>query len=229
MSISISGSVGEGGQNRSDDVRTVYTLFNKILASPLVVSDQASAELIQTIKDFQQPFLSRPDGRIDVGGRTWGKLITATAMPGTEDLGDAEDPTVPGDMHLGGANAAWTARHQWNERYEAEFSRWVEQLFADKKGSLAACLRNPEGNSLYSEEDRNNSIFSDCADLPYLLRAYFCYKKKLPFSFNATISGSRYSNNNQPGSRRSFLNYSSFSRMARAISNSVHSGFFRFF
>ena len=105
----------------------------------------------------------------------------------------------------------------------------MEQLFADRKGSLAACLRNPAGNSLYSAEDRNLSIYCDCADLPYLVRAYFSYKKRLPFSFNTTISGSRYSNNNKPGSRRSFLSYSSFPKMARTISNSVHSGFFRFF
>ncbi|MCI5143529.1 MAG: hypothetical protein D3909_17770, partial [Candidatus Electrothrix sp. ATG1] len=121
-----------------------------------------------------------------------------------------------------------TAYYQWSEHYEVEFSDWVEQLFADKKGSLAACLRNPEGNTLYSDEDRSNSIFSDCADLPYLLRAYFSYKKKLPFSFNSTISGSRYSNNNRPGSRRSFLSYSSLSSLANTVANSVHSGFFRF-
>jgi hypothetical protein len=226
----ITGSVGQGGQNRPSDVRIVYVLFNNILADPLTVSDQVSAELIQTIKAFQQPFLSRPDGRIDVGGRTWGKLITATEMPNTENPGGGGEPVDPNaEINVGGSNAAWTAYHQWNESYEAEFARWVEQLFADKKGSLAACLRNPEGNSLYSDEDRMNSIFSDCADLPYLLRAYFSYKKRLPFSFNVTISGSRYSNNNQPSSRRSFLSYSSFSALATAISNSVHSGFFRFF
>ncbi len=227
----ITGSVGQGGQNRPSDVRIVYALFNKILSTPLTVSDQVSDELIQTIKAFQQPFLSRPDGRIDVGGRTWGKFITATEMPETEvpENPDPDDPTLPGEINLGGANAAWTARHQWNDSYEAEFSRWVEQLFADRKGSLTACLRNSSGNSLYSAEDRNISIYCDCADLPYLVRAYFSYKKKLPFSFNSTISGSRYSNNNRPGSRRSFLSYSNFARMARAISNSVHSGFFRFF
>ena len=72
-------------------------------------------------------------------------------------------------------------------------------------------------------------MFSDCADLPYLLRAYFCYKKKLPFSFNSTISGGRYTNGNTPSARKSFLSYASFSSLTRAISNSVHSGFFRYF
>jgi hypothetical protein len=222
----ITGSVGEGGQNRPQDVRIVYALFNKI-SSPLPVSDQVSAELIAAIRDFQQGFLSRPDGRIDVGGRTWRELTAAAANPGSDPVDPPSNPG--GEISVGGAGAAWTARHQWSDSYEAEYSRWVEQLFADRKGSLAACLRNPAGNSLYSDEDRNNSIYCDCADLPYLLRAYFSYKKRLPFSFNVTISGGRYTNNNKPGKRSSFLQYSSFASLARAISNSIHSGFFRFF
>jgi hypothetical protein len=223
----ITGSVGEGGQNRPQDVRIVYALFNKI-SSPLLVSDQVSAELIAAIRDFQKSFLSRPDGRIDAGGRTWRELTAAAANPGGHPP-PVEPPSNPGgEINVGGAGAAWTARHQWSDSYEAEYSRWVEQLFADRKGSLAACLRNPAGNSLYSDEDRNLSIFCDCADLPYLLRAYFSCKKRLPFSFNSSISGGRYTSGNQPGSRSSFLSHSSFVSLARAISNSVHSGFFRF-
>jgi peptidoglycan/xylan/chitin deacetylase (PgdA/CDA1 family) len=81
MSTSLSGSVGQGGRNRADDVRTVYTLFNKILPTPLEVSDVCSTELIRAIKDFQEGFLSRPDGRIDVGGRTWRELTAAVEKP----------------------------------------------------------------------------------------------------------------------------------------------------
>ena len=211
----LTGSVGDsGGQNRPRDVRIVYDLFNTILSSPLAVSDECSAELMQAIRDFQSTFMSRPDGRIDAGGRTWRELVAAAGSGEPEEEPDG--------------GAAWIARNQWDNAYEAEFSGWVKQLFTDKKGSLAACLRNPAGNSLYSEEDRNLSIHCDCADLPYLLRAYFSYKKRLPFSFNSSISGGRYTNNNQPGSRSSFLDYSSFTGMATAISNNVHSGFFRY-
>ncbi|MCI5157914.1 MAG: hypothetical protein D3906_05635, partial [Candidatus Electrothrix sp. AUS1_2] len=229
MPVSINGSVGDsGGQNRPEDVRTVYALFNKILSTQLAVGDECSAELIAAIRDFQSAFMSRPDGRIDAGGRTWRELIAAAANPNPGGGGTEVPAESGGEINVGGAGAAWTARHQWNDGYEMEFSRWVEQLFADKKGSLAACLRNPAGNTLYSDEDRNLSIHCDCADLPYLLRAYFSYKKRLPFSFNASISGGRYTSNNQPGSRSSFLDYSGFADMARAISNSVHSGFYRF-
>jgi hypothetical protein len=131
-------------------------------------------------------------------------------------------------FNLGDSNSAWIATQQWNDSYEAEFARWVERLFAKKTSTLAACLKNPAANTLYTDEDKNRSIYSDCADLPYVLRAYFSYKKKLPFSFNISISGGRYTNGNMPGTRRSFLNYSGISAVARAITDNIHSGFFRF-
>ncbi len=84
MAISITGSVGKGGKNRAEDVQAVFSLFNKTLPTPLKVSDQASDELIQAITQFQRAFMSRPDGRIDVGGRTWRKLTAAANTPKTE-------------------------------------------------------------------------------------------------------------------------------------------------
>jgi hypothetical protein len=132
-------------------------------------------------------------------------------------------------FNLGNSNTAWIATQQWNDSYEAEFAQWVAHLFAQRGSTLAACLKNPAANSLYSDEDKNRSIYCDCADLPYMLRAYFSYKKKLPFSFTSSISGGRYTNGNTPTARRSFLNYASFSKLATALTNNIHSGFFRFF
>lgn len=91
----ISGSVGEGGQNRSRDVRLVYALFNKVLSRPLEVSDQCTEELIQAIKDLQKGFLSRPDGRIDVGGRTWKRLTIPAGGIGKSVLLSFDDGPSP--------------------------------------------------------------------------------------------------------------------------------------
>ncbi len=77
MPDSLAGSVGQGGKNLPDDVRLIFALFNKILPAPLPAGDQCSTELIQAILEFQKPFLSHPDGRIDVGGTTWRKLNAA--------------------------------------------------------------------------------------------------------------------------------------------------------
>ena len=101
MAISITGSVGEGGRNRPEDVRTVFSLFNKILSDPLDVSDQSTDELIQAIRDFQKSFMSRPDGRIDVGRTTWRKLLAAADEPGTD---------IAGSVGEGGQNRAEDVR-----------------------------------------------------------------------------------------------------------------------
>ncbi len=91
----LNGSVGEGGQNHSHDVRFIYALFNKILSRSLEVSDQCTDELIQAIKDLQKGFLSRPDGRIDVGGRTWKRLTTPAGGTGQSVLLSFDDGPAP--------------------------------------------------------------------------------------------------------------------------------------
>jgi peptidoglycan/xylan/chitin deacetylase (PgdA/CDA1 family) len=104
MANSITSSVGQGGQNRAEDVRTVYALFNKILPEPLTDSNQASDRLIQAIKDFQKAFLSRPDGRIDVNGRTWRELMAATEAPAVEEK------EISGSVGEGGENRVQDVR-----------------------------------------------------------------------------------------------------------------------
>ncbi len=43
-------------------------------------------------------------------------------------------------------------------------------------------------NTLRSEEDMLNVFYTDCADLPYYLRAYYAYKNNLPMSFVLEIA-----------------------------------------
>ena len=96
----ISGSVGQGGQNSPQDVRVVYALFNKILSRPLAVSDQVSDELIQAIRDLQKTFMSHPDGRIDVGGRTWRRLTPSESGIGKSVILSFDDGPAPtGALH----------------------------------------------------------------------------------------------------------------------------------
>ncbi len=101
MIRSLTGSVGENGKNRPKDVRAVYALFNKLLSIQLVVHDICSTELIRAIREFQQDFMSRPDGRIDVGGRTWRKLTAAVETPKTE---------ISGSVGQGGQNRSRDVR-----------------------------------------------------------------------------------------------------------------------
>ena len=69
----ITGSVGKGGRNRSSDVKTVQRLLNNHGKS-LKVDGIAGPKTIGAIGSFQMQHFGWKDGRVDVGGKTWGKL-----------------------------------------------------------------------------------------------------------------------------------------------------------
>ena len=91
------------------------------------------------------------------------------------------------------------ARLAWDQTTEAFYSAWIEQLFDAPPEedlslpSLGPLLRHPNRNFLHNYlglgEDNALEATPDCADLPYLLRAYFAWKLKLPFGFRTCSRG----------------------------------------
>jgi hypothetical protein len=84
----ITGSVGQGGKNTPADVQLIQTLLNshlRVPAMPLQVNGRVDQQLINAILHFQRHAvgLSRPDGRIDPGGRTFQVLTGAAPQVAT--------------------------------------------------------------------------------------------------------------------------------------------------
>jgi Type VI secretion system (T6SS), amidase effector protein 4/Putative peptidoglycan binding domain len=71
----LTGSVGEGGVNRQADVERVQRLLVKNGYEPGAIDGDPGARTIAAIRSFQSRFLSVPDGRVDVNGRTWRELL----------------------------------------------------------------------------------------------------------------------------------------------------------
>lgn len=76
----LAGSVGARGRNFPEDVKLVQELLNRATRVPwalLAVDGRIGPLTIGRIEDFQRNVLgfSRPDGRVDVAGRTWRNLI----------------------------------------------------------------------------------------------------------------------------------------------------------
>jgi murein DD-endopeptidase MepM/ murein hydrolase activator NlpD len=104
MAWSLSGSVGRYGHNLPADVLTVQQLLTRAAARTrdprldpgridgVLVSPPSRCPTVAAILAFQQGFLRAPDGRIDVGGRTWNRLVEASA--------DAPSPSVTSTMGL---------------------------------------------------------------------------------------------------------------------------------
>ncbi len=145
-----------------------------------------------------------------------------------EELGGGAGGKADG---IGDDQSAWIATRSWNLDFEEDFSSWVATLGEARAegrcSTLTSCLRNRYANTLYEAEDAGREYYADCADLPYVLRAYFAYKNRLPFSFTSAISGERYTSGNQPLGRQSFLDYGSLSSLMTGIAGRVHSGFYR--
>lgn len=106
-------------------------------------------------------------------------------------------PAAPG-------NQAWPSVRAWDAGEEALFSAWVRELFhADLGADLATTAmdkitsdasRNLLHGSLGWDEDGKHptglAMRPDCADVPYFLRAYYAWKRGLPFVFRGCSRGS---------------------------------------
>ncbi|HEY6881065.1 MAG TPA: hypothetical protein VI299_23730, partial [Polyangiales bacterium] len=94
---------------------------------------------------------------------------------------------------------AWKATLAWERDTEALYAAFVEQLFSHPVSdlrswsSLSELLKKPERNLLFDyrglNEDDTLTLAPDCADLPYLLRAYYAWKLGLPFAFHTCSRG----------------------------------------
>jgi murein DD-endopeptidase MepM/ murein hydrolase activator NlpD len=110
MQWHIGGSVGrwdKGAANAKEDVETVQDMLrhaalilNDTRLDPgtldgAIGHDAANSDTVQAIEAFQSRFMSSPDGRIDVGGRTWNELVNAIENGTPADAPQAEADDQP--------------------------------------------------------------------------------------------------------------------------------------
>ena len=99
--ISISGSVGEGGDNADKDVRLIQQLLIDAGQDPKGVDGICGKNTKDAIRAFQAGILKKPDGLIGPGGPTFRRLLQ-TAKPATLGGGTPEVPVTPGPGGSGG-------------------------------------------------------------------------------------------------------------------------------
>jgi hypothetical protein len=100
------------------------------------------------------------------------------ALPVNEDLAS---PSVPKQSKL-----FLIMKTEWDEEDEAEFSELIAAIGASNCRSFIDCLKHP-ANFLRDSDPPDLRALSDCADFPLMLRAYYAWKRGLPFSVASAI------------------------------------------
>ena len=128
----------------------------------------------------------------------------------------------------------------WDRTIQALYAAWIERLFDAPPeqslsfSSLTSALADPRRNLLHNylgaNEDNGLMLEPDCADLPYILRAYFAWKLGLPVSYRACSRGTA---NSPPRCEAATVDTAvagppasaaAFRELSRRIMDSVHSG-----
>lgn len=103
------------------------------------------------------------------------------------------------------SDGVWPIVRRWSASEEALFSAWVREMFHAEPGESLAWKALHEVTSdaarnllhdhyRWREDDPNTKLVGlylkpDCADTPYFLRAYYAWKRQLPFAFRQCSRG----------------------------------------
>jgi hypothetical protein len=103
--------------------------------------------------------------------------------------------------------AEWRiTKTEWSAADEQGFRDFIKGLGHSHCNTTAGCLRDP-ANPYRGSDPASFHFISDCADLPYMLRAYYAWKNGLPFAYVDSVEGGRgsrdirYTRGNKPESR----------------------------
>ncbi|MGZ3789790.1 MAG: hypothetical protein ACXVLQ_14770 [Bacteriovorax sp.] len=139
----------------------------------------------------------------------------------------------------------WKIRNPtWNNEFDLAYQNFVHTLGVARKNGQChttdECLRSPIANPQYfrMNPSRLQNIFSDCADLPFILRAYFSWMNDLPFSyptelveakgFTKTKKDIRYSRFGNIVTRKRYVeNGDNVNKIFKSVSDMISTASFR--
>lgn len=161
---------------------------------------------------------------------TVGRFLGVAAGAGVISIAGARAEIPPAVNH----GKTWEVyKESWGPEDEAGYAEFVQAIGRSDCASLEACLKS-EANPYRSDIDPD--LPGDCADMAYVLRAYYAWKNGLPFSYqNAmrTADGAREdirysSGGNVVAGRRQILNYvTNAPHFLSRIGNEVSTAMFR--
>ncbi len=112
------------------------------------------------------------------------------ARPSSRPKGLEQAPSAAIEQRSTGQSWRWRiARTKWTETDEKAYEDFVARIGESRCRSVNACLTGADSNPMYrGSNPAGMKFYADCADLPYMLRAYFAWKNNLPFSYSTAVS-----------------------------------------
>ena len=230
-----------------------------LLVSPRSITGEEEFRVLAVVEDPLQDasiVVTGPNGRLNpLGSRTgggppyWREARFKTEGPGTygislkageRTIASREFSAAPQKSFRPASRSVWEIEASWSSASEDLYSAWVERLFQDAEEGdtwkhLHDVIRDSEKNLLYGhlgrDEDQSLILEPDCADNPFVLRAYFAWKLGLPYSHfrcdrgtveRAPLCTEWITNLVERSAGRSDVR--AFQAFARTILNDVHSG-----
>jgi hypothetical protein len=84
--------------------------------------------------------------------------------------------------------STYAVRHdRWSDADERDYAAFITAIGESDCASLNACLHS-SANPFAATEPPSRKFEADCADLPYVLRFYFAWKRGLPFSYASEVT-----------------------------------------
>lgn len=81
----------------------------------------------------------------------------------------------------------WIVRRTvWSAQDEANYSAFIQALGRSKCSTVQNCIQDA-ANPYRDTDPEGARFYSDCADFPYFLRAYFAWKNELPFGYVSQV------------------------------------------
>lgn len=105
--------------------------------------------------------------------------VSGPATPGAPELAQPATARLPNEWRV--------SKDRWSESDEREFSDFVFRIGESGCNTVNKCMWD-DSNPYRGTNPPGSFFYSDCADLPYFLRAYFAWKKGLPFSYVTAVS-----------------------------------------
>ena len=121
----------------------------------------------------------------------------------------------------------WTiTKSEWTAADEKGFGDFVKAIGHSGCSTTIECIRSA-ANPYRNTDPKNLKFIADCADFPYMLRAYYAWKNGLPFGYVNGVSGKGsdirfYGGGNRPSSRRDLLDHGGGLNAAQLLEE-VHS------